>query len=106
LADALDSKSSDRKVVWVQVPPPVLKECGPFGTAFFMRRVGVAERVWAAIRASAMRAVKDSPVKSAADTAGYTVLRAVPRQQCQSVMARLRYSVAVAAIEVNDDRSF
>lgn len=24
LADALDSKSSDRKVVWVQVPPPVL----------------------------------------------------------------------------------
>jgi hypothetical protein len=24
LADALDSKSSDRKVVWVQVPPSVL----------------------------------------------------------------------------------
>ncbi len=23
MADALDSKSSDRKVVWVQVPPPV-----------------------------------------------------------------------------------
>jgi hypothetical protein len=24
MADALDSKSSNRKVVWVQVPPPVL----------------------------------------------------------------------------------
>ena len=24
MADALDSKSSGRKVVWVQVPPPVL----------------------------------------------------------------------------------
>jgi hypothetical protein len=24
MADALDSKSSDRKIVWVQVPPPVL----------------------------------------------------------------------------------
>jgi len=22
MADALDSKSSDRKIVWVQVPPP------------------------------------------------------------------------------------
>ena len=24
MADALDSKSSDRKIVWVQVPPPAL----------------------------------------------------------------------------------
>ena len=24
LADALDSKSSDRKIVWVRVPPPAL----------------------------------------------------------------------------------
>ena len=34
LADALDSKSSDRKVVGVQVPPPVLfhsKDLGKFG---------------------------------------------------------------------------
>ena len=29
MADALDSKSSSRKAVWVQVPPPVL------GTSFF-----------------------------------------------------------------------
>lgn len=29
MADALDSKSSDRKVVGVQVPPPVLLALGP-----------------------------------------------------------------------------
>ena len=27
MADALDSKSSDRKIVWVQVPPPALFSC-------------------------------------------------------------------------------
>lgn len=30
MADALDSKSSDRKVVWVQVPPPVLLSAQSF----------------------------------------------------------------------------
>ena len=29
MADALDSKSSDRKIVWVQVPPPVLTRLTP-----------------------------------------------------------------------------
>jgi hypothetical protein len=27
LADALDSKSSDRKIVWVRAPPPALAQC-------------------------------------------------------------------------------
>ena len=35
MADALDSKSSDRKVVEVQVLSPVLKKRGAFCTAFF-----------------------------------------------------------------------
>ena len=31
MADALDSKSSDRKIVWVQVPPPALRFLGQAG---------------------------------------------------------------------------
>jgi hypothetical protein len=27
LADALDSKSSDRKIVWVRAPPPADRSC-------------------------------------------------------------------------------
>ncbi len=41
MADALDSKSSDRKVVWVQVPPPVLlssKDLRRFGVSLFLFR--------------------------------------------------------------------
>ena len=37
MADALDSKSSGRKVVWVQVPPPVLL-CAARDCGFFMRQ--------------------------------------------------------------------
>src|ERR1700686_3253658 len=35
MADALDSKSSDRKIVWVQVPPPANPRCR---IGFYKRR--------------------------------------------------------------------
>jgi hypothetical protein len=45
MADALDSKSSDRKVVWVQVPPSVLLKVfstpsGRLFQGFFFGRTG------------------------------------------------------------------
>ena len=45
LADARDSKSRDRKVVWVQVPPPVSSEGCVFGSleAFF----AIVATIWA-----------------------------------------------------------